>query len=75
MNWMVDGVHGDLYRAAMGYPQLEIAPDELEIERRSDRKPRSVGIPFAGLIQRLGAGLVHRRETIRTVLTSKETVS
>lgn len=32
MNWMIDGVYGDLYRAAMGYPQLQ-PHDEWEIER------------------------------------------
>ena len=32
MNWMIDGLYGDLYRQAMGYPQLQ-PHDEWEIER------------------------------------------
>ena len=33
MNWMIDGAHGNLYRQAMDYPQLDAARDEWEIER------------------------------------------
>ena len=33
MNWMIDGAHGDLYRQAMGYNQLQ-PHDEWEIERK-----------------------------------------
>ena len=33
MNWMIDGLYGDLYRTAMGYRELP-PPDEWEIERR-----------------------------------------
>jgi hypothetical protein len=43
MNWMIDGANGDLYRQAMGYPQLKAATDEWEIERTlhlRNAKPR-----------------------------------
>ena len=33
MNWMIDGLYGDLYRTAMGYRELPPL-DEWEIERR-----------------------------------------
>lgn len=75
MNWMIDGAHGDLYRRAMGFPELRAAQDEWEIERNTGRNPRSVRNPFVGLVQRLVANLAHGRETIRIGLTSKETVS
>ena len=75
MNWIIDGAHGDLYRRALGFPVLREAQDEWEVERNSGRKPRTVLNPFAGLVQRLVANLAHVRETIRIVLTSKETVS
>jgi hypothetical protein len=32
MHWMIDGAHGDLYRTAMGYPELQ-NHDEWAIER------------------------------------------
>jgi hypothetical protein len=75
MNWMIDGAYGDLYRKAMGFPELRAAQDEWEIERSSGRTPRTVRDPFAGLVQRLAASLAYVRETVRIALTSKETVS
>ena len=75
MNWMIDGVHGDLYRATMGYQQLQRATDEWDIERRVGRSPRGVGYPFAGLIRPITANLAHARETIGLALTSKKTAS
>ena len=40
MNWMIDGVHGDLYRTAMGYrPLTPHAHDEWEIERQTAAAP------------------------------------
>ena len=40
MNWMIDGVHGDLYRTAMGYRALTPhAHDEWEIERQKSAAP------------------------------------
>jgi hypothetical protein len=48
MNWMIDGLYGDLYRTAMGYRTL--APhDEWEIERQIAAAP--------GLFQRSLAGI------------------
>jgi hypothetical protein len=38
MNWMIDGVHGDLYRTAMGYRALT-PHDEWEIERCMTKGP------------------------------------
>ena len=38
MNWMIDGVHGDLYRTAMGYRALT-PHDEWEIERQITKRP------------------------------------
>ena len=38
MNWMIDGVHGDLYRTAMGYRSLT-PHDEWEIERYLAKRP------------------------------------
>ena len=38
MNWMIDGVHGDLYRTAMGYRALT-PHDEWEIERQMAKRP------------------------------------
>ena len=38
MNWMIDGVHGDLYRTAMGYRPLT-PHDEWEIERQMTKRP------------------------------------
>jgi hypothetical protein len=38
MNWMIDGLYGDLYRTAMGYPTLT-PHDEWEIERRMAKRP------------------------------------
>ena len=75
MNWMIDGAHGDLYRTAMGYPRLEAATDEWEIERNSDRKPRRVRESFAGITQRIAARLAGASQTLRIALNKKETVS
>lgn len=75
MNWMIDGAHGDLYRATMGYPLLEAATDEWEIERNIGRKPRSFRNPFAGFVQRLASSLAYVSETIRIARTTRETVS
>ena len=33
MNWMIDGVHGDLYRQAMELPKLKASADEWSVER------------------------------------------
>ena len=38
MNWMIDGVHGDLYRTAMGYSALT-PHDEWEVERHMAKRP------------------------------------
>ena len=38
MNWMIDGLHGDLYRTAMGYRTLT-PHDEWEIERNLAKRP------------------------------------
>ena len=38
MNWMIDGLHGDLYRTAMGYRALT-PHDEWEIERHMAKGP------------------------------------
>ncbi len=35
MNWMIDGLYGDLYRTAMGFPAHNAANDEWDIKRRS----------------------------------------
>jgi hypothetical protein len=75
MNWMIDGVHGDLYRRAMGYPELKPATDEWEIERSIGRKPRSLQNPVPGLSKRLSASISSIIETLRSALRSKETVS
>jgi hypothetical protein len=45
MNWMIDGLYGDLYRTAMGYRALtphdgaSTLHDEWEIERHLAKKP------------------------------------
>jgi len=75
MNWMIDGAYGDLYRRAMGFPELGEAQDEWEIERSSGRKSRTVRDPFTGPARRLAASLARAIETIRVAITSKETVS
>lgn len=38
MNWMIDGLYGDLYRTAMGYRTLK-PHDEWEIERQMAKGP------------------------------------
>jgi hypothetical protein len=38
MNWMIDGLYGDLYRTAMGYRPLK-PHDEWEIERHMAKGP------------------------------------
>ena len=38
MNWMIDGLYGDLYRTAMGYRTLK-PHDEWEIERHMAKGP------------------------------------
>ena len=38
MNWMIDGLYGDLYRTAMGYRTLT-SYDEWEIERHMAKGP------------------------------------
>jgi hypothetical protein len=38
MNWMIDGLYGDLYRTAMGYRALR-PDDEWEIERHMVKGP------------------------------------
>ena len=38
MNWMIDGLYGDLYRTAMGYRALR-PDDEWEIERNMAKDP------------------------------------
>ena len=38
MNWMIDGLYGDLYRTAMGYRTLK-PHDEWEIERQITKRP------------------------------------
>jgi hypothetical protein len=75
MNWMIDGAHGDLYRRAMGFPQLKPTTDAWETERNTGRKPRRVRSTFAGYLQRLTASFSRTRETIRLALAPKETVS
>ena len=37
MNWMIDGLYGDLYRTAMGYRALR-PHDEWEIERHMAKR-------------------------------------
>jgi hypothetical protein len=50
MNWMIDGVHGDLYRTAMGYrPLTPHAQDEWEIERRTAAAPGFFKRALAGI--------------------------
>ncbi len=42
MNWMIDGLYGDLYRTAMGYRALTPHDEweiEWEIERRMSKRP------------------------------------
>lgn len=39
MNWMIDGVYGEDYRIAMGYP-LQQPHDEWDIERMQGAKER-----------------------------------
>lgn len=75
MNWLIDGAYGDHYRTSMGYPHLEAAADEWEIERNIGRKPRTFRNSFAGFVQRLSASLANINETIRIARTKKETVS
>ena len=48
MNWMIDGLYGDLYRTAMGYRQLQ-PHDDWQPELRPDSGP--------GFIQRATIGL------------------
>jgi hypothetical protein len=48
MNWMIDGLYGDLYRTAMGYRQLQ---------PHDDRQPELQAIEGPGLIQRATIGL------------------
>ncbi len=48
MNWMIDGLYGDLYRTAMGYGTLK-PHDEWEIERHMAKGP--------GLFQRAKAAI------------------
>lgn len=40
MNWMIDGLYGDLYKTAMGYNGLP-SDDEWEIERRKGQPAKS----------------------------------
>ena len=48
MNWMIDGLYGDLYRTAMGYRTL--APhDEWEIERHMAKGPSLFRRAYAAL--------------------------
>ena len=50
MNWMIDGVHGDLYRTAMGYRPLTPEPhDEWEIERQTAAAPSLLKRALAGI--------------------------
>jgi hypothetical protein len=48
MNWMIDGLYGDLYRTAMGYRQLQ---------PHDDWQPELQAVEGPGLIQRAMIGL------------------
>lgn len=39
MNWLIDGIYGDLYRTAMGYRELR-PHDQREIERQTRTRTR-----------------------------------
>ncbi len=47
MNWMIDGLYGDLYRTAMGYRTLT-PHDEWEIERQTAAAPSLLMRALAG---------------------------
>ena len=55
MNWMIDGLYGDLYRTAMGYRPLK-PHDEWEIERQTAAAPSLLKRALAGIQNYLGEG-------------------
>lgn len=60
MQWMIDGLYGDLYRSAMHMPRLESSRDEWEIERRMKSPRRKTRRPMgwaALAISLLGFGV------------------
>jgi hypothetical protein len=72
MNWMVDGVHGDLYRTAMGYrPLTPHAHDEWDIERQTAAAPSLLKRALAG-IQNIWAKGRAGRQTAGTYVSAKE---
>ena len=72
MNWMIDGVHGDLYRTAMGYRALTPhAHDEWEIERQKAVGPSCFKRALAG-IQNIWARARASLQTAGTYAPAKE---
>lgn len=75
MNFMIDGAYGDLYRRAIGHPQLLPAVDEWEIERRLGSQPRRSHNSLKGLLQRVAGSLISTVRTKPRLAQLKETAS
>ena len=56
MNWMIDGLYGDLYRTAMGYRELPPL-EEWEIERLGKISPAPAQPETVRLSTRIGSWL------------------
>ena len=70
MNWMIDGLYGDLYRTAMGYRELQ-PHDEWEIERRSKISPAPAQAERLRLSARIGSWLGRLAKQYRGVTASQ----
>jgi hypothetical protein len=74
MNWMIDGLYGDLYRTAMGYrPLTPHANDEWEIERQTTAAPGFFKRALAG-IQSIWARGRTSLQTAGTYASAKERI-
>ena len=70
MNWMIDGLYGDLYRTAMGYRELPPL-DEWEIERRGKIPAKAETIRFS---TRIGAWLGRLAKQYRGIAATQHSL-
>jgi hypothetical protein len=71
MQWMIDGANGDFYRKAMGYPELQPAVDEWDIERNLHHTMvhrKNHGFPF------LTASLSRVRDSLTALVQATTTL-
>ena len=69
MNWMIDGLYGDLYRTAMGYRELRPL-DEWEIERLGKTSAAPAQPAAARVPVRIGSWLGRLASQLRGIIAT-----